>query len=261
MARLPKVKFPTTQAVDYYDKLVDLIDQMHNLAEGVFERKVRPVLRRNDSIRLDDEIDEVNRALDKIEEEAINNIFEQVVDKLANDFIDLVRTHSIVQVGNQVKAVLGFDPLKNDPALAQIAKAAVKENVRLIKSIPRKYFDDLNRIILNGIRAGNSTEEIAEEIQKLYDVTRNRAKLIARDQAGSLQGDLTKARHKNLGLKKFRWVATNDSRVRKKHDDFDGHVYTWEDGAGAGVFPGKEINCRCTASLVREELEEMWQAA
>lgn len=224
MARLPKVKFPTTQAVDYYDKLVGLIDQMHNLAEGVFERKVRPVLRRNDDIdrsfnspkywtdnpdtnpskvRLDDEIDEVNRALERIEEEAINNVFEQVVDKLANDFIDLVRTHSIVQVGNQVKAVLGFDPLKNDPALAQIAKAAVKENVRLIKSIPRKYFDDLNRIILNGIRAGNSTEEIAEEIQKLYDVTKNRAKLIARDQAGSLQGDLTKARHKNLGLKKL----------------------------------------------------------
>lgn len=259
MAKVPENKFPVAPAAEYFDNMMDLVEIMHNKALDFFDRKVGPAIRRADSYRLDDEVDAINRELDNLKEEAVNKIFEQQANKMAKEFVTKVKSHSVKQVGKQVKTILGFDPLKRDPKMQKIVKAAVKENVSYIKSIPERYHRDLERITLNGLRSGSSIKETREKIEDLRDKAENNAKLIAQDQAGSIHGDITKTRHNNLDLEKFIWRDSDDSRVRKDHKKFDGNTYTWEEGAGAeGELPGKPIRCRCNADLVPEELEEKW---
>jgi SPP1 gp7 family putative phage head morphogenesis protein len=135
---------------------------------------------------------------------------------------------------------------------------AVKENVALIKSIPSKYFEQIESQVLTAIRAGKSGKELTDIIEHTYKVTTERAKLIAVDQAGKMLGDVTRIRHEDLGLEYFRWVDSNDNRVRPKHREFNGKVYSWAEGAPGGIFPGQEIRCRCTAEVIEDELIDKW---
>lgn len=259
--KVPKILFPSAHAADYYDNLIDLIDQMHEMTTKFYESKVVPIAKRNDSYKSDESIEEINRSLDELSTKFSVLFKESVSKRLAQNFVTRVKQHGVNEVGKQVKAVIGFDPLKRSPKLASIVKAGVSENVALIKSIPQEYHKRLNTIVLQGIRSGESTSYLEDKIKNLYDVTDNRAKLIARDQAGSLLGDVTKARHEDLGLKKFIWRSSDDDRVRQRHRNFDDNEYTWESGAGSGVYPGKPIRCRCTAEVVAEELNELWGEA
>ncbi len=46
-------------------------------------------------------------------------------------------------------------------------------------------------------------------------MTQGRAKIIARDQIGSIHGQLIGHRHKGMGIRKFKWSTSQDERVRE----------------------------------------------
>lgn len=75
------------------------------------------------------------------------------------------------------------------------------------------------------------------------------AAFIARDQIGTLQMELTRARQTQAGITRFVWRTRRDSRVRPSHAARNGRSFTWVDGAD-GEFPGGPPNCRCRSSAV-----------
>jgi SPP1 gp7 family putative phage head morphogenesis protein len=75
------------------------------------------------------------------------------------------------------------------------------------------------------------------------------AALVARDQIGTLQMELTRERQLAAGITHFKWVTRGDSRVRPSHQDRAGKEYSWAEGAN-GQYPGGPINCRCHAQAV-----------
>jgi SPP1 gp7 family putative phage head morphogenesis protein len=80
-------------------------------------------------------------------------------------------------------------------------------------------------------------------------MTANRAKLIARDQVGKLNGQLNKTRQKAAGFDKYEWQTMQDKRVRPKHQALNGTIRTW----GEGIEPGFEVACRCSAIPVWDD--------
>ena len=257
--RLPKVLFPAAIASDYYDAMADRIERMHQDTISYLDSTVYPLLRMTqDDVRGDDWIDDIIRGLTDLDGTAQALFIGRVAEQMAQDFVSKVKTYGVQQVGRQVKAVLGFDPLGRDPKLEEVSKAAVTENVGLIKSIPTEYHKRVENVVLTGVRSGKSAKEIADEIKHVYDVTTSRAKLIAVDQAGKMMGDVTRIRQKGLGLTHFRWRDSNDNRVRPKHREFNGKVYSWDKGAPGGILPGQEVRCRCTAEVVEDELLDNW---
>jgi SPP1 gp7 family putative phage head morphogenesis protein len=76
------------------------------------------------------------------------------------------------------------------------------------------------------------------------------AALIARDQIGTLNMELSRERQTAAGITEFKWISRRDGRVRASHRDRDrGQSFTWENGAN-GEFPGGPVNCRCRAQAV-----------
>ena len=137
-------------------------------------------------------------------------------------------------------------------------ETAVQENVSWIKSIATEYHDRIESIVMQGVRRGQSINDMAGAIADVGDVSIRRARFIARDQMGSLHGDLVKRRQEGLGLTRFRWRSSQDERVRDSHADLDGQVYTWADGArnerGEQIWPGTDYSCRCVPEPLIEEL-------
>lgn len=139
-------------------------------------------------------------------------------------------------------------------AMQDVAKAAVVENVALIRSIPQQYFTDIEGIVMRGYSQGRNLGEITSELQSRYGVTKRRAALIARDQNNKLTAVTTQARRIELGITEAVWQHSHAGKEpRKSHVAADGKKFEIAKGClidGDHILPGQLINCRCSSKSV-----------
>ena len=122
----------------------------------------------------------------------------------------------------------------------------IKENMQLITSVKTQYFERIENIISNAIRNGATYTEVSEQIAKQTGLSLNRSRLIARDQIGTLNGQITKQRQTSAGITKYRWSTSKDERVRQIHKVREGKIFDWDKPPFDG-HPGMPISCRCVA--------------
>jgi uncharacterized protein with gpF-like domain len=142
------------------------------------------------------------------------------------------------------------------PVMRDAMNATIKENVSLIKSIPRQYALEVEGIVMRGFTAGRDLKVITDDLQKRYGVTRRRAALIARDQSNKLTATVTQARRVELGLFEAEWVHSGGGKeprhshvqAGKKRLRFDTRKGAYIDGEY--ILPGQLINCRCSSKTV-----------
>lgn len=115
----------------------------------------------------------------------------------------------------------------------------------------------LRGLIKEGEAAGESIDQIAERIDKLYldQIIPNRSTVIARTEVigASNAGNSFAADQTGLKLRK-EWLSTRDERTRDTHNDMDGEKVEKEKVYSNGLmFPGdptgaaeEVIQCRCT---------------
>ena len=174
-------------------------------------------------------------------------------------------TQAVLQVGGR-KAKTKIKAIKalQDRGIDSIVQHSMKRNVGLIQSIPQQYFQRVQEAIYDGLEKGTGTKELGKVISDIGGVTERRGKFIARDQLASVHGDLTKKRQQNLGLKKFMWLTSKDERVRDTHEALEGMIFEWDTGASGpgvpaemvGLVPGEDFNCRCTSTVVEDDIFE-----
>lgn len=153
------------------------------------------------------------------------------------------------QVFQQARASIGVERLLNPKTIIE-QNNFVKANVSLIKTIGPEHFAKITKIVDEGFAAGTSSRVLKDRIAEVGGVTERRAALIARDQVGSLNANLTKARHVANGFDSFIWTTVGDDRVRDEHEAINGQTFPYSTGAPGEGFPGDPINCRCFAAPV-----------
>jgi SPP1 gp7 family putative phage head morphogenesis protein len=152
---------------------------------------------------------------------------------------------------------LGVDVYREEPWLAVKQKNWVAQNSNLIKTIPEQHMARVETIIRQGVMAGESPRSLAEKIKEQGGVTERRAMVIARDQTGKANAELTQARQEDLGIKDYTWVTSHDERVRgtpggrfpnanPSHYAREGKKFSWKEPPEGG-HPGMPIMCRCHA--------------
>lgn len=180
------------------------------------------------------------------------------------------------QFKQSIKTVVGVDPISKNQGYQTLIQSWSKENSRLITSIQSNLLDDVAGVTQRGMSAGKSINDISKEIKDRYGVTKSRARTIARTEVGKLNGNLTKVRNQELGIKTYTWVTANDGeRVRPSHRELHNLLCSWSDDTicsrdngktwikrkSIGAFvgkPGDDINCRCTSrSNVASLLDEL----
>lgn len=164
---------------------------------------------------------------------------------------------------SEVDRGLGFDVIETTPELRNILQAAAIQNADLIKSIPQQYLDRVSNTVYAGMRTGLRHEAIAEQLLAQFNITQRRAEFIARDQAGKINGELTKQRQIDAGFVYFKWLTSHDERVRPSHVKlgqqdvgFGPGIYRWNDlpidpDTGQPTQPGQPYNCRCVAKAIQ----------
>lgn len=147
-----------------------------------------------------------------------------------------------------------------------------ENNYTLITSNAKKYVEQINNLTEQAIVNGLSPKKLKEEIMKATEgLSEKHCKLLARDQMGKLNGNITEAQMQEIGLDLYVWSTAYDDRVRDSHALMEGLLCRWDDASvcsydngktweprpsGAiDLHPGQDIQCRCVALSFYPELE------
>lgn len=169
---------------------------------------------------------------------------------------------------NQMKSALKKAGLtvrfKNSRRVNTILRATVAENVGLIRSIPSQYHTQVNTIVMQGIKNGQDLNYITRGLQREFNVSKNRARTIARDQTNKATQANSEARAQELGITHGIWMHRSGSKnPRSTHVKFNGQRFELTKGLydpqaervrgggyrGRFVKPAELINCNCTFRL------------
>ena len=174
---------------------------------------------------------------------------------VASAFVGAVNSNNKRRFDTAMQNAVGIDisSIIQDEGIEDVLRTSIGENVSLIQSIPDKYLKDVETAIFSGTQGGQGVSSLIDRVQEIGNVTRNRAKLIARDQTSKLNGSLNRIRQENLGVEEYVWVTAGDgSRVRATHRANGGKKFRWDAPPASTGHPGHDVNCRCVARAIIE---------
>lgn len=153
------------------------------------------------------------------------------------------------QLDRQVRSAVGVPFSAIERPARDLIPMFVDENVKLIKTVPARYFERMQRLVEEAYSTGMRPETLAEKLQELDDISDSDAMRIARDQIGKLNAQFNEERLKSIGVDKYIWRTAKDNRVRDEHAEREGEEFAWNAPPPDG-HPGEAIQCRCYAEPV-----------
>lgn len=147
-------------------------------------------------------------------------------------------------------------------------------NYKLIRSNASAFTDKINMIVERAVTNGTTVRDLQAEIQKATTgLSDYKCRLLARDQIGKLQGQISQGQMEEIGLDMYIWSTSGDERVRDSHQEMEGLLCRWDDAtvysedggkhwiprpSGAvDMHPGQDIQCRCVALAYFPEIESV----
>ena len=261
-----KVNYPFVLEVRYFNQVNGLLKSLFvkDIKEGLIQEIKNSY---NREVRKDDFTEDFDNFFRIVEL--------KITIKLRSFINRIVRTSIEVNDFNEnaVKQSLKNTPLKNlaigtTQDVRNAMEMFVSDNVRLIKSISEDLLGRVQEIVFANVRRGSSYTTLSQELQKSFTISEKRARLIAKDQINKLNADLTRQRHKELGITNYKWSTSQDERVRKSHQVLESRICNYDNvnvykdvetdkkwlprtEIGAALYhPGQEVLCRCTAIAI-----------
>jgi len=181
---------------------------------------------------------------------------------LANSFASRSMIATQTAMMTQLKSAgftVAFKPTQKS---MEAYKAVTAENVGLIKSIPRKWHEQIEQKVWNAVRTGSDLSKLSVDLRNTYGSTVKRAALIARDQNAKAKAVIERVRQQELGITRGIWMHSHAGKEpRPTHVEMNDKPYNLNQGMydsdeKAYVHPGELINCRCTMRPVIEGADD-----
>lgn len=256
--KVPRAKSIKYLERAYYKSIFEMVSDLKKLTQKYLVPSIPSIISqagfykvKSDSLRSDTFSEEISRNVEFIRLSFSKIYDEQKIENMAKAQASKINLHNANELSKQFGSVLGVNPVTSEFWLPAEITAFTKQNVSLIKSIPQNYFDRIEQTVIRDVQAGKLTKDIEADIKAAYNVSDNKAALIARDQTNKFNGELNRIRQTEVGITQYEWSTSLDERVRPEHAAREGKIFNWNDPPEGG-HPGSEINCRCEAIPVFE---------
>jgi SPP1 gp7 family putative phage head morphogenesis protein len=152
------------------------------------------------------------------------------------------------------ESVFGATPVRiTEAQYAEIRDIWIGQNLELVRSIDRRTIEALHYTLAqNAVQSVDRQKlinELRDTITRMTDTNIKRATLIACDQVGKLNSQLTQMEQMNQGVEEYVWRTMMDNRVRPEHRAREGKTFRWDNPPPDG-HPGWAVRCRCSAAPV-----------
>lgn len=189
-------------------------------------------------------------------------VFNQMAEPLAKSMLNMVSKTSKTNVTKSIKAISKEFTIKTgliNKEMKAKSQAIIRENVKLIKSIPQEYYTDVEGQVMRAITTGEGVSSLKKDLMNYLRDAEDRATIIATDQVRKTYAAVNAETMKDSGFKKFIWIHSKGGQFpRKEHQEMDGNIYSLDDlpiidsKTGETGIPGQLINCRCIMQPVLE---------
>ncbi len=105
---------------------------------------------------------------------------------------------------------------------------------------------------LKGLRSSSLEDILIRE----YNISKNKAKFLARQETSLFMAALEEAEFKSVGVTKFKWHTSQDERVRTDHKILNNQIFSFDNlpiidqRTGQRGLPGQAFGCRCVSSAI-----------
>ena len=241
-----KIQYPISLEREYARQLVKYVRKVRDICKQHIPAMVDAAMW--NTIHADDWTEEQTEEIDKditAEEEA-------AIMAIILAMFNRVKTFNRRQQEKIFRSVFSATPKEiSKEDYEKIRQIWVNQNIELIHSINRRTLESiryaLSENIIRAVDRKILVEELTDSIMHMAEVNEKRAALIACDQVGKLNSQLTQLEQMNQGVDSYIWQTMGDSRVRPTHDARQGKRFAWDDPPSDG-HPGWAIRCRCSAS-------------
>jgi len=260
--RIPRQRHPSGAELRYRARMVQVLDEVNAEVASLaplIDRLATQIVQSNEGARSDaSPAAEFLGAISQIRKRMHSRILSApALRRAAREIAANVDRFNRGELDGLFKRTLGI-PLTTgkDLSIDRLIASFADENVALIKDLGKSALDRVQTTVLDGFARGRTTRDIAKDLAEQRGISKRRAALIARDQIGTLNSELTQVRHVRMGVTSYVWRTAGDERVRDEHAALEGRVFTWAQGAGSEGNPGEPIACRCEAEPVLDPLFE-----
>jgi len=240
------VKLNKSAEVRYRNALLSNVAKINAL----IKIHVVPLLRQNPTV-LDSEditdgiVGNVSRAFAVIQ--TLLNLDGSAASTRSEEFVGLIgKTANKRNSDAMTAAGFALPSVKNiieSQGIEAAVEASTAENAMLITKMSKDYIDRMQQAVLDNYMTGKfiGNGGVVKELQRISGITKNRAKLIARDQANKIHGAVTKIRSQATGSIGYEWNNVKDQRVRgnpagkypnvpqsRNHWDRNGKYFLWQ---------------------------------
>lgn len=238
----------------YYRDLMRIIREMNDSVTYWLTANYR---KHENAIAQDSTANNLQRLMDKMLGRWRKQ-FDEVSRHLAKKQAKRWQKHGDTSLMAHLKEVgfsVRFRPTK---AITNTINGIVNQNATLIKSIGDQHMTEVSEMVQRSVMAGRDLASLTKELRERFGITKRRAAFIARDQNNKATSFITRTRQIDLGLTEAIWCHSSAGkhprpthvkagRERLRYDIRKGADV---DGNGKLIFPGEEINCRCTSQVI-----------
>lgn len=205
------------------------------LAEDKFKKINNQIISQLDSV--DFKSEQLNVAL--------NGAYDESIEKMNKAFEKTVSQIAIAP--------------KLTPEMKNIIKTQWAENLELyIQDWTAENILKLREEVRKNAFSGQRAQNLVKLIQKNFGSSKSKAKFLARQETSLLVSKFREERYKSVGVRKYRWSSSNDSRVRDRHRELNGKIFEFSNPPASGVNgerqnAGEPFGCRCVAVPIIDE--------
>lgn len=272
--------YPYGVEAKYYRQLKGYFKPLIDYVNKYIDENINALLRGDSSnVRLDtipgNSFDDMMENIDEwlsiympdFSDDTQNNLIMTGLNKTADEAFNFVNNdyQNVIDKGVHINAPITsqwWDKMKNSWA---------EDNYTLITSNAKNYVSKINSLTEQAIVNGYSHAKLKDEIKKATKgLSDKHCKLLARDQMGKLNGQITEAQMQEIGLDLYVWSTSLDDRVRDSHAVMEGLLCRWDDASvcsydngktwvsrpsgAVELHPGQDFQCRCVGLTYYPEL-------
>ena len=254
--QLTAVRYNAGNMIWYRRQMIGMINAMNKDVRDVIVALFREVDIASPEVANDaNPVDFIKRALNDLTTKWMS-LFVMRSTGLSKDIVDRTLKSSDrsfqQSLGSQSMAI----SMQITDAMHERMDAIVAENVSLIRSIPEKYFTEVQGMVYRAVSVGGDRKKLVDELMQGFSkrggITRRRAVNIANDQVRKATASLSIARQQASGITEGIWIhSKGQNDPRHRHVAVDGKRFNLSEGLPVGdkgqyVLPSQEINCSCT---------------
>jgi SPP1 gp7 family putative phage head morphogenesis protein len=208
---------------------------------------------------LNDRLFELTRAMPEtvtnmVRDMSIESLGLANIDRVSKEFKNTVgKAMSVMpKFDKQARAILKTEYFDNEdlPIVERTLNEYENRTREYVEYFAQETVEKLRKNLSLLISDGRSRHDVRRAVENELNISKGRAKFIARQETSLLTSNIKEVQYKQAGVDRYIWRTVGDNRVRDKHDELNGKEYSFSNPPEAKYFstgkpenPGHDFNC------------------